>query len=167
MTDREAFNMTLGEEIARFQKVYAALPDDKLGYKHPDDPKGKTAGQLACNMACEATMFKTFLETGKIDMATIAWGSCGTKPEFIQKMTTSLTEAKQVAESMTEEQWNSQAQMVSGDRVDWESTRGQMAWGLLFDLIHHRGQLSTFIRPMGGKVPSIYGPSGDTEEIIA
>ena len=27
--------------------------------------------------------------------------------------------------------------------------------------IHHRGQLSTYIRPMGGKVPSIYGPSGD------
>lgn len=27
--------------------------------------------------------------------------------------------------------------------------------------IHHRGQLSTYLRPMGGKVPSIYGPSGD------
>jgi uncharacterized damage-inducible protein DinB len=27
--------------------------------------------------------------------------------------------------------------------------------------IHHRGQLSSYIRPMGGKVPSIYGPSGD------
>jgi uncharacterized damage-inducible protein DinB len=27
--------------------------------------------------------------------------------------------------------------------------------------IHHRGQLSAYIRPMGGKVPSIYGPSGD------
>ena len=27
--------------------------------------------------------------------------------------------------------------------------------------IHHRGQLSAYIRPMGGKVPSIYGPSAD------
>ncbi len=27
--------------------------------------------------------------------------------------------------------------------------------------IHHRGQLSSYLRPMGGKVPSIYGPSGD------
>jgi len=27
--------------------------------------------------------------------------------------------------------------------------------------IHHRGQLSSYIRPMGGKVPSIYGPSAD------
>ena len=29
------------------------------------------------------------------------------------------------------------------------------------DSIHHRGQLSVYIRPAGGKVPSIYGPSGD------
>ena len=28
-------------------------------------------------------------------------------------------------------------------------------------VIHHRGQLSVYLRPMGGKVPSIYGPSGD------
>jgi uncharacterized damage-inducible protein DinB len=28
--------------------------------------------------------------------------------------------------------------------------------------VHHRGQLSAYLRPMGGKVPGIYGPSGDT-----
>lgn len=28
--------------------------------------------------------------------------------------------------------------------------------------VHHRGQLSTYLRPMGGKVPGIYGPSADT-----
>jgi hypothetical protein len=34
-------------------------------------------------------------------------------------------------------------------------------WGFLFDEVHHRGQLSTYLRPMGGKVPSIHGPSAD------
>ncbi len=29
--------------------------------------------------------------------------------------------------------------------------------------IHHRGQLSAYLRPMGAAVPSIYGPSGDTK----
>ncbi len=29
--------------------------------------------------------------------------------------------------------------------------------------VHHRGQLSTYMRPMGGKVPGIYGPSADTQ----
>ncbi len=30
--------------------------------------------------------------------------------------------------------------------------------------VHHRGQLSTYLRPMGGKVPGIYGPTADTRE---
>jgi hypothetical protein len=29
--------------------------------------------------------------------------------------------------------------------------------------VHHRGQLSTYLRAMGGKVPGIYGPSADTQ----
>lgn len=32
--------------------------------------------------------------------------------------------------------------------------------------VHHRGQLSTYLRPMGGKVPGIYGPSADTREAM-
>ena len=36
-----------------------------------------------------------------------------------------------------------------------------MLFGFLFDAIHHRGQLSSYLRPMGAKVPSIYGPSAD------
>jgi uncharacterized damage-inducible protein DinB len=34
-------------------------------------------------------------------------------------------------------------------------------WFMLMDSIHHRGQLSVYVRMTGGKVPSIYGPSGD------
>jgi uncharacterized damage-inducible protein DinB len=34
-------------------------------------------------------------------------------------------------------------------------------WFMLLDSIHHRGQLSVYVRMTGGKVPSIYGPSGD------
>jgi uncharacterized damage-inducible protein DinB len=34
-------------------------------------------------------------------------------------------------------------------------------WFMLHDQIHHRGQLSVYVRMAGGKVPSIYGPSAD------
>ena len=36
-----------------------------------------------------------------------------------------------------------------------------MAWGFLFDIVHHRGQITTYLRPMGSTVPQIYGPSAD------
>ncbi len=40
-------------------------------------------------------------------------------------------------------------------------------WMNLYHLIHHRGQLSVYLRLVGGKVPSIYGPSGDDNPFAA
>lgn len=37
----------------------------------------------------------------------------------------------------------------------------QFALMMLFDQIHHRGQLSVYVRMAGGMVPSVYGPSAD------
>lgn len=40
-------------------------------------------------------------------------------------------------------------------------SRMEWLWFLLHDQIHHRGQFSVYLRMAGGRVPSIYGPSGD------
>ncbi len=37
----------------------------------------------------------------------------------------------------------------------------QILWMMLMDQVHHRGQLSVYLRRTGSKVPSIYGPSAD------
>jgi uncharacterized damage-inducible protein DinB len=42
-----------------------------------------------------------------------------------------------------------------------ERPASPMAWSFLFDIVHHRGQITTYLRPMGSTVPQIYGPSGD------
>jgi uncharacterized damage-inducible protein DinB len=61
--------------------------------------------------------------------------------------------------------WNYQAWLIRGEQeIILKDTVGGLLWIALFDAVHHRGQLSTYIRPMGGKVPSIYGPSADAPE---
>jgi uncharacterized damage-inducible protein DinB len=45
----------------------------------------------------------------------------------------------------------------------WDLPLHQFLPMSLMHAIHHRGQLSAYMRPMGGKVPSIYGPSGDDD----
>jgi uncharacterized damage-inducible protein DinB len=58
--------------------------------------------------------------------------------------------------------WYQQAWLIQGNEdILLKDTIGGLLWIALFDFVHHRGQLSTYIRPMGGKVPSIYGPSAD------
>jgi uncharacterized damage-inducible protein DinB len=44
-----------------------------------------------------------------------------------------------------------------------QSARDRFALMMLFDQIHHRGQLSVYVRLAGGRVPAIYGPSADDE----
>ena|SRR5579872_7196790 len=60
------------------------------------------------------------------------------------------------------ENWSRVAQLRAGDRIAMEGPASDILWLFHFDEIHHRGQLSTYLRPMGAKVPSIYGLSGDS-----
>jgi|GEM_PF-2759868 len=57
--------------------------------------------------------------------------------------------------------WEESAKLQAGEPVLLERPLGAILGLFHFDLIHHRGQLSTYLRPMGLKVPSIYGRSGD------
>ena len=64
--------------------------------------------------------------------------------------------------SLDDRSWNHPAWLIPGtEEILLKDTVGGLLWIALFDVIHHRGQLSSYIRPMGGRVPSIYGPSGD------
>jgi uncharacterized damage-inducible protein DinB len=71
-------------------------------------------------------------------------------------------ELTDVLATIDDERWNAVAQFFYGGKVIAEQPVGQFLWYIHFDAIHHRGQLSAYIRPMGGKVPAIYGPSADT-----
>ena len=64
--------------------------------------------------------------------------------------------------SLDDASWSRPGWLVQTDQeIILKDTIGGVLWIALFDAVHHRGQLSTYIRPMGGKVPSIYGPSAD------
>jgi uncharacterized damage-inducible protein DinB len=62
---------------------------------------------------------------------------------------------------MDQRQWEEKATVTVGGVPVLEQPLGETLWLFLFDAIHHRGQLSTYLRPLGAKVPSIYGRSGD------
>jgi uncharacterized damage-inducible protein DinB len=62
---------------------------------------------------------------------------------------------------MDQKHWEESAKLRAGEHALLERPLGEILWLFHFDLIHHRGQLSTYLRPMGLKVPSIYGRSGD------
>lgn len=64
--------------------------------------------------------------------------------------------------ALDEKTWEEKpAKLLAGGHLIAEMPYSGLMWMLFFDSIHHRGQLSTYLRPMGAPVPSIYGPSAD------
>ena len=158
-SSREFFLETLKDELPRFERTLKAVPDTELDYRPHE--KTRTARELLSVFADEACMFDTILQKGDFDMAGYAPSSCKSPGDAVSTLKRGFDAALAVAGALSEEQWDGPARLMFGEMVEWETTRGKMAWGLRLDLIHPRGQLSVYIRNMGGRVPAIYGPSGD------
>lgn len=166
MSNREFFAQTLKNEIPIFVRVINAVIDvPAANLTYAPDPKSRNAfDMVAQTLGMEGKSFPQFLKTGKVDfgnlMHTTVYASVAEVLTDFQKV---MNETTEIISNMSDEDWDSEAVMVMGENEGWKTTKGGMAWGLLFDLIHHRGQIATYIRPMGGKVPAIYGPSADSQ----
>lgn len=144
-------------ELPAFVRVLKAVPQGRLDYR--PDPKARTAAELAWLLAAEEAALITLLDTGTID-----WKEQKPPARVDETVAAFERNASAVDErlgKLDEAGWQRKARFLMDGNAVWEDTVGNMVWGFLFDAIHHRGQLSTYLRPMGGKVPSIYGPSAD------
>ncbi len=144
-------------ETPAFIRVLKAIPKSRTDYR--PDPKSRTAAELAWLLAAEEAAMVTLLKEGVSE-----WRE--SKPPYdIEKVVAGFekwsAEVNDRLEHLDEAAWDKKVRLLIPGGAAWEDTLGQMIWGFLFDAIHHRGQLSTYLRPMGGKVPSIYGPSAD------
>ena len=144
-------------EFPAFVRVLKALPQGRLDYR--PDPKARTAAQLGWLLAVEEAALVSALDSGTID-----WKDSeppATVEEIVAAYERNAAAVDERLARLDDAGWKKPAKFLMGGQAVWEDSVGQFLWGFLFDAIHHRGQLSTYLRPMGGKVPSIYGPSAD------
>lgn len=156
MSTREFFAQRLAAELPAFSKVIRALNAEQCGYRAHE--KNMCSGDLAWQLAQEMGGLADLFEKGEINMGPSERPSLGDIADALDRNGKLAVER---AQSVSEEKWNANGRFLWGGHVAWEAPASELAWGFLFDMIHHRGQLSTHIRPTGGKVPAIYGPSGD------
>jgi len=81
--------------------------------------------------------------------------------EMIAQFERSATELVELVAAMDDAAWDAPARFYYNGKMVNEQPASAFLWMIHFDAIHHRGQLTTYLRPMGSKVPAIYGPSGD------
>lgn len=68
--------------------------------------------------------------------------------------------------ALSPDAYNASVVFPTGSGTGAPMRTADVLWLTLYDMVHHRGQLSVYLRLAGGKVPSIYGPSADETEKV-
>jgi hypothetical protein len=157
MNTREFLIECLKSERPKFERVLRAVPADQLGYR--PHPKSTCAGDIVWLLASELSDACVIVDKGELDF--VLPPAPATLDESIRAYERNATELEKRIARLDDAAWARKVRFLTDGKVAWEAPLGEMLWGFLFDAIHHRGQLSSYLRPMGGKVPSIYGPSAD------
>jgi uncharacterized damage-inducible protein DinB len=156
MTLREFYLQRRRMEQPVFLKVLRALPADKL--QHKPHERSPSAEQLVWTLTSELRACIEAVKEGRTE-----WRSEPAPPldKMISLFEAWYAEVTDRVEAMDDAAWERKAQFYSGGKMVSEQPVSEFLWMIFFDAIHHRGQLTTYLRPMGSKVPAIYGPSGD------
>jgi uncharacterized damage-inducible protein DinB len=157
MTSLEFCRKQRKQELPKFVNVLKALPQDRLDYR--PDPKARTAADLAWVLAAEEAALVSLLDTGVVEWKEVP--PPARVADIVAAFEKKAAAVNERLDRIDEAGWQKKGRFLMGEAPAWEDTIENFVWGFLLDAIHHRGQLSTYLRPMGGKVPSIYGPSAD------
>ena len=151
MDEKSLFTKFWSNESRTTSKVLSRIPE---GSDYRPDPKSRTAREIAWQIINEEKMIIEALESG-----TFAWAPAqapATMKEICDFYDTQSAEIAERFRALPPERWDATLEFFGRQRP-----ASPMAWSFLFDIVHHRGQITTYLRPMGSTVPQVYGPSAD------
>ena len=151
MDEQALFLKFWTDESKTTVKVLSRIPE---GSEYRPDPKSRTAKEIAWQIVCEEKMIVDALESGKAEWAPPP--APATMREVVETYETQSSQMLPRWKAISAERWNGTLEFFGK-----QAPASPMAWSFLFDIVHHRGQITTYLRPMGSTVPQVYGPSAD------
>ena len=161
----ELFIADLEREREKTRKAVEAVPDDMGGWKPHD--KAMPLDRLTALVAMMPSWITMMIDRDEFDVAPATPHQSSfsqqpkTRAELAKTVADGFAGARQALEKTTDEHLMKPWQLKARGHVVQEAPRHVMMRDALMHLAHHRGQLTTYVRVAGGKVPSIYGPTAD------
>lgn len=159
MNAKETFLRIWEREFHTTVRVFTAFPADKL------DVKPHERARSICDLAWQCVIDERVI--GKIldnqnDLRSVPPSPPPpeTMEEIVAEYESAHLESFGKMSRLSEEEFSKTVSCLL-PLGEWRMPQPEAFWGNLMDEVHHRGQLSVYLRQAGGKVPSIYGPSGD------
>lgn len=159
MSNLSFFTACFQNELNATVSLIEALPVDRMDYR--PHPVNRSAHEIVEHVLGHVKDLKVILEHARCD-ETLEYGFKG-PGDAAAKYKAHASELLTALASLSDSQWeNENVELTIHGKPFITIPRMNMMWFFFFDIIHHRGQLSSYVRPMGGKNPAVYGYSADT-----
>lgn len=147
------------QEMATTRKVIARVPGDRGDWK--PHPKSFALGHLTQLVATMPGWITRTIRDTKIDLAASPGYSLESTETLLGRFDQLVREAHEALAKVSDADLTVPWSLVHGERVLFTLPRGAVVRQTINHLVHHRGQLTVYLRLIDVAVPSIYGPTAD------
>lgn len=159
MSIAEAFLPELDLEMKTTRTVLERVPTDKGKWK--PHPKSFALGHLAQLVAVMPGWITTTVEKSELDLAGSGGYTFEKTETLLQIFDKNVRDARLVLSAAGDSDMMKPWSLKHGDRVAFTLPRVAVVRQTINHLVHHRGQLTVYLRLLDVPVPSIYGPTAD------
>lgn len=149
-------------EAGSTKRILDSLPDEQFGWKPHE--KSMTLGKLANHVVELTDWVAVVIDTAGFNLVTDHFkrSEATTKTELLQNFERSVAGAVKALEATSEEALQASWTLKRGDITIAEMPKKvALRQMTLNHIVHHRGQLSVYLRLLNVPVPGLYGPSAD------
>jgi uncharacterized damage-inducible protein DinB len=147
------------QEMATTRKLLERVPADKGQWK--PHPKSFPLGHLAQLVARMPSWLLPILNDTKLDLSTGVPYSFEPTDVLLATFDQGVHDAREAIAASDAVDLTAPWSLTHGERVIFTVPRGAIVRSTINHLIHHRGQLSVYLRLVDVPLPSIYGPTAD------
>jgi uncharacterized damage-inducible protein DinB len=155
----QLFLQELNMEYKATRACLEKIPETLFGYK--PHPKSMNMGYLVLLVAEIPLWIKHMVLDGEIDFVTFKHFSPKTTKELLNHFEENMEGARKALQETNDEQLNADFSLKSNGQLLYTSPKIKDIGTTLNHWVHHRGQLTVYMRLNDILVPSIYGPSAD------
>jgi uncharacterized damage-inducible protein DinB len=147
------------QEMASTRRVLERVPTDQGRWK--PHPKSFALGHLAQLVAWMSGWVGQTLRHTELDLAGAPGYSFETTEQLLQIFDRGVRESREALKAAADADFRVTWAMKAGDRVLFSAPRSVVVRNHISHLVHHRAQLTVYLRLLDLPVPAIYGPSAD------
>jgi uncharacterized damage-inducible protein DinB len=147
------------QEMATTRRLLERVPSDKGEWK--PHAKSFSLGHLSQLVSRMPGWITSIMREAKLDLSGAPSYSLETTDVLLQVFDKNVTEARQALASASDADFDAPWSLTSGERVLMTMPKGPVVRQTINHLVHHRGQLTVYLRMVDVPIPSIYGPTAD------